>query len=43
MNVTKKKKTHRCRGQTSGYQWGEGSEVGHNRGKGLRGTNYYIR
>ena len=22
MNVTKKKQTHRCREQTSGYQWG---------------------
>ena len=23
MNVMKKKQTYRCRGKTSGYQWGE--------------------
>ena len=24
MNITKRKQTHRCREQPSGYQWGEG-------------------
>ena len=38
MNLTKKKQTHRCREQTSGYQWGEGGEEGQYRGRGLRGT-----
>ena len=28
VNKTKKKQTHRHRGQTSGYQWGEGKEEG---------------
>ena len=30
-DITKKKQTHRCREQTSGYQWGEG------RGRGNTG------
>ena len=25
MNITKHKQTHRYRGQTTGYQWGDGS------------------
>ena len=34
MNITKKK-THRCREQTSGYQWGEeGGEGQYRGGKG---------
>ena len=41
MNITKKKQTHRYRKQTCGYQWGEGSREGQERGRGLRGTNYY--
>ena len=39
--MTKKKQTHRYREQTRGYQWGQ--ERGRdNRGRGLRGTNYYV-
>ena len=38
VNITKKKQTHRYREETSDYQWGEG----HDRGRGLRGTNYYV-
>ena len=41
-NITKKKWTHRYREQTSGYQWGEGREEEQYRGRGLRGTNYYV-
>ena len=36
-----KKEIHRYRAQTSGYQWGEESGEGQDRGKGLRGTKYY--
>ena len=39
MNITKKKQTHRYREQTSGYQWWEGQ----NRGRGVRGTDYYVQ
>ena len=44
VNITiKKKRTRRCREQTSGYQWAEGSSrEGKCRGKGLRGTNHYV-
>ena len=45
VNITtiKKKQTRRCREQTSGYQWAEGSSgEGKCRGKGLRGTNHYV-
>ena len=38
----KKKQTHRHTEETSGYQWGEESGEGQYRGRGLRGTNYYI-
>ena len=41
-NECNKTKTDRCREQTSGYQWGEGREEGQDRGRGLRGTNYYL-
>ena len=41
MNITKQKQTHRYREQTSGYQWEEGSEEEQDRGRGLRGINYY--
>ena len=41
-NVTKKKQTHRYREQSSGYQEGRGKDVGQNRGRGLRSTNYYV-
>ena len=40
MNITKQKQTHRE--QTSGYQWGEESGQGQDRGKQLRGVNYYL-
>ena len=33
------KQTHGYREQTSGYQWGERSGEGYDRGRGLRGTN----
>ena len=39
--ITKKKQTHRCRKQTSGYQWEEGSGEKQCWGKGLIGTHYY--
>ena len=42
MNITKKKQTHRQREQTSGYQKGEGSGEGQDRGRGLKDTNYYV-
>ena len=42
MNITKKKQTHRYREQTTGCQWGEGCGEGQDRGKRLRGTNYYV-
>ena len=37
-----KKQTHRCREQTSGYQWGEGWVEGKYKGMGLRGTKYFV-
>ena len=40
VNITKKKQTHRYRGQTSGYQWGEGRGEGQDRGREVKGTNY---
>ena len=30
------------REQSTGYQWGEGSGEGQDRGMGLRDTNYYV-
>ena len=42
MNITKKKQTQRYRGQTSGYQCGEGSAEGIRKGRKVRGTNYYF-
>ena len=38
----KKKQTHRYREQINGHQWGEGSGERQYRGRGLRGTSYYI-
>ena len=38
MNITKKKLIHTEREQISGYQWGEGSGEGQDRGRGLTGT-----
>ena len=43
MNVTKQKQTHRYREQVSGYQRGEESREGQDRGRGLRGTDYYVQ
>ena len=34
--------TAEVRKQTSGDQWGEGRGEGQERGRGLRGTNYYV-
>ena len=42
VTITKRKQTHRCREQTCGYQWGEGSRDGQYSGGGLRGTTYYV-
>ena len=42
MTITKQKQMHRYREETSGYQWGEEREKGHDRGKELKGTNYYV-
>ena len=42
MNITKQKQTQGYREQTSGYRWGEGMGEGHDRGRGLRGTKYYV-
>ena len=42
VNITKKKHTRRYKEQPSSYQWEEGSGKGQNRGRGLRGTNYYV-
>ena len=42
MNITKKKQTHRYRKQTGGYQRGEGRDEAQDKGRGLRGTNYYV-
>ena len=41
VNITKKKHSHKYREQTYGYQWGERREEGQNKGRNLRGTNYY--
>ena len=40
MNITKQIQTHRYREQTSGYQKGEESREGQDKGSVLRGTNY---
>ena len=42
VNITNKKKTHRYKEQTRGYQWGEGRGKGQDRSRGLRDTNYYV-
>ena len=41
VNITKKKQTHRCRRQSSGYQWKEGRREGQKRCRELRGANHY--
>ena len=42
VNIRKKKQTHKYRGQTSGYQWGDRRGEGQYRGRWERGTNYYV-
>ena len=42
VNITKRKQTHRYGEETSGYQWGDRKGEDQHRGRGLRGTNYYI-
>ena len=42
VNITKKKQTHKYREQTRGYQWGERRKEGQDKGRGLRGANYYL-
>ena len=42
MYITKQKQTHRYREQTSGYQWEEGRGTEQYRGRGLKGTHYYV-
>ena len=42
MYITKQKQTHIYKEQAKGYQWGEGREQGQDRGRGLRGANYYV-
>ena len=42
MYRAKQKQTHRYKKQASGYHWREGRGKGQDKGRGLRGTNYYI-
>ena len=42
VNITKKKQTHRHRGQTRGFQWSEGGKEGQCGDRELRSTSYYI-
>ena len=42
VNVSEKKQSHAYREAASGYQWGEGRERDCGRGRGIRGTHYYI-
>ena len=42
VTIITKKQTHRHREQASGYQGGGGRCEGPDRGRGLRGTNYYV-
>ena len=43
ITITTTKQIHKYTGQTSGYQWGEGSGEGLHKGRGLRGTKYYVQ
>ena len=43
MNITKMKQAHRFGEHTSGYQPGEESGEGQDRGRGFRGTKYYTQ
>ena len=42
VTITKKKQTYRYREQAIGYQWQERRGEEQYRGRGLRGTNYYV-
>ena len=42
MTITKKETDSQIWEQISGFWQGEGKEEKQNRGKGLRGTNYYV-
>ena len=42
MYIIKQKQTCRSRERTSGYQWGEISGEGQDRGMGLREKNYFV-
>ena len=43
ITITTTKQIHKYTGQTSGNQWGEGSGEGLHKGRGLRGTKYYVQ
>ena len=42
MNKYNKTETDSWIQRTRGYQWGEEWREGQNRGRGLRGTDYYV-
>ena len=42
MSITKQKQTYKYKEQTSGYHCGEGRGKGQNRGRRVRGTNFYV-
>ena len=42
MNIRKQKQAHRYREQTKGYQWGEQSGEGQDRGKVIRSTDSFV-
>ena len=42
MNEYNKIETDIDREQTSDYQWEEGKRKGQDKGRGLKGTNYYV-
>ena len=41
--ITKQKQNHRYREQTSGYQWGEGREETHDKGRRVKRQGYSVR
>ena len=43
IDVTKNKQIYRYSEQIHGYQWGQGSGKGSNKGKRLRDTNYNVQ
>ena len=42
MNITKQKQINRYTELTCGEKWGEGKRKIHDKGRDLRGTNYYV-